>query len=45
MARNRIIAVVGATGRQGGGLVRAILADPVGPFTARAAVTRWNNHD
>jgi nucleoside-diphosphate-sugar epimerase len=32
----KIIAVVGATGAQGGGLVRAILADPAGPFTARA---------
>jgi uncharacterized protein YbjT (DUF2867 family) len=32
----KIIAVVGATGAQGGGLVRAILADPDGAFTARA---------
>jgi uncharacterized protein YbjT (DUF2867 family) len=32
----KIIAVVGATGAQGGGLVRAIMADPDGPFTARA---------
>ena len=32
----KIIAVVGATGSQGGGLVRAILADPSGEFTARA---------
>ena len=30
------VAVVGATGSQGGGLVRAILADPAGRFTARA---------
>jgi uncharacterized protein YbjT (DUF2867 family) len=30
------IAVVGATGAQGGGLVRAILADPSGGFAARA---------
>jgi nucleoside-diphosphate-sugar epimerase len=36
MAGKKIIAVVGATGAQGGGLVRAILADPAGPFTARA---------
>jgi len=35
MAGKKIIAVVGATGAQGGGLVRAILADPAGPFTAR----------
>jgi len=32
----KIIAVVGATGAQGGGLVRAILADPTGGFAARA---------
>jgi uncharacterized protein YbjT (DUF2867 family) len=32
----RTIAVVGATGAQGGGLVRAILADPSGGFAARA---------
>src|SRR3978361_2122235 len=36
MTDKKIIAVVGATGSQGGGLVRAILADPQGPFTARA---------
>jgi uncharacterized protein YbjT (DUF2867 family) len=36
MTEKMIIAVVGATGRQGGGLVRAILADPEGPFTVRA---------
>jgi uncharacterized protein YbjT (DUF2867 family) len=35
----KIIAVVGATGAQGGGLVRAIMADKAGPFTARA-ITR-----
>jgi uncharacterized protein YbjT (DUF2867 family) len=39
MAEKKIIAVVGATGAQGGGLVRAILADPAGGFTARA-ITR-----
>ena len=33
---NKTIAVVGATGAQGGGLVRAILADPNGGFAARA---------
>lgn len=32
----KIIAVIGATGAQGGGLVRAILADPAGAFAVRA---------
>jgi uncharacterized protein YbjT (DUF2867 family) len=36
MTDKEIIAVVGATGSQGGGLVRAILADPEGRFTVRA---------
>ncbi len=36
MENNKIIAVVGATGMQGGGLVRAILNDPESGFTARA---------
>ena len=36
MADKKIIAVVGATGAQGGGLVRAIMSDKGGPFTARA---------
>src|SRR5687767_13647785 len=39
MTDKKTIAVVGATGGQGGGLVRAILADPQGPFTVRA-ITR-----
>jgi len=39
MADRRIIAVAGATGAQGGGLVRAILDDPDGGFAARA-ITR-----
>jgi uncharacterized protein YbjT (DUF2867 family) len=39
MADKKVIAVVGATGAQGGGLVRAILADPSGGFGARA-ITR-----
>jgi len=38
MAQKKVIAVVGATGAQGGGLVRAILADPASGFTARAIV-------
>jgi uncharacterized protein YbjT (DUF2867 family) len=37
--RRKIIAVVGATGAQGGGLARAILADPGGAFSVRA-ITR-----
>jgi len=36
MSDPKIIAVVGATGAQGGGLVRAILDDPEGGFVARA---------
>jgi uncharacterized protein YbjT (DUF2867 family) len=36
MADKKIIAVAGATGAQGGGLVRAILNDPKGGFAARA---------
>jgi uncharacterized protein YbjT (DUF2867 family) len=36
MADKKIIAVVGATGAQGGGLVRAILADKHGEFAVRA---------
>ena len=35
MSEKKIIAVVGATGAQGGGLVRAILADAKGQFAAR----------
>src|SRR6202521_1581649 len=40
----KIIAVVGATGAQGGGLVRAILNDKNGSFIARA-ITRNVNSD
>lgn len=36
MADRKVIAVVGATGAQGSGLVRAILADPKGGFAVRA---------
>ena len=44
MADKKIIAVVGATGSQGGGLCRAILADPNGGFAVRA-LTRDPNKD
>jgi uncharacterized protein YbjT (DUF2867 family) len=44
MSQNKIIAVMGATGAQGGGLVRAILNDKQGGFTARA-ITRNVNSD
>lgn len=36
MSEQKIIAVVGATGAQGGGLARAILAEPDGEFAVRA---------
>ena len=39
MADKKIIAVMGATGAQGGGVVRAILRDKAGGFAARA-ITR-----
>ncbi len=44
MSDKKIIAVVGATGAQGGGLVRAILEDRDGPFAARA-ITRNTSSD
>src|ERR1700676_2084216 len=44
MADKKIIAVMGATGAQGGGLVRAILNDPNSPFAARA-ITRDVNSE
>ena len=40
MADRKLITVFGATGAQGGGLVRAILADPQGGFAARAVTRR-----
>ena len=44
MADKKIIAVVGATGAQGGGLVQAILNDPDGGFAVRA-ITRDPNSE
>ena len=44
MDTKKIIAVVGATGAQGGGLVRAILSDPDREFNVRA-LTRNVNSD
>src|SRR5215510_12651472 len=44
MADKKIIAVVGATGTQGGGLAQAILADPNGGFAVRA-ITRDPNKE
>jgi uncharacterized protein YbjT (DUF2867 family) len=39
----KVIAVVGATGAQGGGLVRTILADPHGGFAVRALTRDVNS--
>jgi len=36
LTNKKMIAIVGATGAQGGGLARAILNDPQSPFTVRA---------
>jgi len=44
MPDKKIIAVMGATGAQGGGLARAIAADRNGPFVARA-ITRKPDSD
>ncbi|MBA5871618.1 MAG: NAD(P)H-binding protein [Nitrospira sp. CR2.1] len=44
MKQKQVIAVVGATGMQGGGLVRAILADPASGLAVRA-LTRDVNSD
>ena len=43
MSDKKIIAVTGATGAQGGGLVRAILADPNGGFGVRAIARDVNS--
>ncbi len=42
MTDRKIIAVVGATGAQGSGLVQSILSEPGGPFAVRA-ITRDSN--
>src|SRR5688500_7966332 len=44
MSTSKLIAVIGSTGAQGGGLVRAIQADPAGGFRARA-ITRKASSD
>src|SRR5437588_4797574 len=44
MSEQKTIAVMGATGAQGGGLVRAIANDPDGAFRARA-ITRDPSSD
>jgi uncharacterized protein YbjT (DUF2867 family) len=43
MADKKVIAILGATGAQGGGLVRAIMGDKSGPFTARALTRDVNS--
>lgn len=43
MSEKKVIAVVGATGAQGGGLVRAILDDPNGGFIARVLTRDVNS--
>ena len=43
MAAKKIIAVVGATGAQGGGLVRAILSDAGSSFAVRALTRDVNS--
>lgn len=43
MSEKKVIVVLGATGAQGGGLVRAIMADKSGGFTARALTRDVNS--
>ena len=43
MSDKKIIAVMGATGAQGGGLVGAIMGDPGGGFTARGITPDVNS--
>ena len=45
MSDKKIIAVLGATGAQGGGLVRSILADKNGAFKARALTRDVNSEN
>ena len=45
MSDKKIIAVLGATGAQGGGLVRSILADKNGSFKARALTRDVNSEN
>ncbi|HQH28647.1 MAG TPA: NmrA/HSCARG family protein [Oligoflexia bacterium] len=44
MSEKKVIAVIGATGAQGSGLVRAVAADRDGPFSVRA-ITRDTTSD
>ena len=43
MADKKVIAILGATGAQGGGLARAILSDPNGGFAARVLTRDVNS--
>jgi Predicted nucleoside-diphosphate-sugar epimerases len=43
MSDKKVIAVLGATGAQGGGLARSILSDPNGGFVARALTRNVNS--
>ena len=45
MANKQVIAVVGATGMQGGGLVRAILADQASGLAVRALTRNVNSKE
>jgi len=43
MSEKKIIAILGATGAQGGGVARAILADPTAGFTARGLTRKTSS--
>src|SRR5689334_22589961 len=45
MGDKKVIAVVGATGTQGGGLVRSIAADRSGDFAARAITRKTDSEN